>query len=926
MNDHLTRTPLVLVPANSTPDEKGAFLERIAAALLRKQRYKVTERVRFTGMEIDLLAEHKDTRQRAFVECKFVRDPLSANVIDLLRGKALRKGADLAYLFSTAQSGKEARGVIDEITHSVTDVVPRFAFVGPEEIVDSFEDTKGLDLITLMAGRFKGVTSAHLVITPDLPTFWVIEEMVGGLPAKALLLGKDQASLQDKIDLIRTLFINNSIFEGMEINIPLEDSIVDKNSSFSAVLSETVPLVIAADTLIDYRPCRPQDFVGRTELQREVWQFLENVRKNSTDTRILALSGQSGFGKSSILLKLVDRFKNKRWKSKFFLHPVDSRAAKGPLFIATALKVTLESAISNGFLQVGLSQVSVDSSESVLDAPDVVRCLEWARNNSRVIVLFFDQFEEMFYKQQLFPVFEAFKRFAFQVNARKENLVLGFSWRTGITLPDGNPAYHVWHSLAGIRLNLSVGRFLGKESSELVTLFQKALGPRFLNPLRRRLIEQGQGVPWLLKKLCIHVYREITSGVQQHELLERRLNIKAIFDEDLELLTSDKELNCLKYVATNSPVDLNEVIDRFGDEIIRSLFEKKLVVRTGQKYAIYWDIFRDYLIESVIPPIPWTFVPIVPVSMAIRGFKEIQAAGSIDLESLARALGYTQKTTTNIVADLQNLVLIVRNNDRTYSVQQDLVKAGTEDIARYLHDLFGDHIATKAFKEKCSAGEMISIIEFSSLIEEAYSGGGVQPEIARQYARRLNPWLRFSGFLEIDRERIKRPEGELGKDLGVFVDRSSPLKMIGKWLFFGSASPERVVILAQRIADQQAMSRQMIIDESNRNAASDLVSIGLAQWAEDALIPSNELSGAGPLDYNDYLDLICNTARKTEFVTKAMEILKEQPNIDSTELGAILGNKLEKKWADESKKRYGGAAKRWAKFVGNVERYRRLSI
>ena len=190
MNDHLTRTPLVLVPVNSTPDEKGAFLERIAADLLIKQRYRVVRRVRFTGMEIDLLADHKDTRQRAFVECKFVRDPLSANVIDLLRGKALRKGADLSYLFSTAQPGKEARGVIDEITQSVTDIVPRFAFVGPEEIVESFEDTMGLDLITLMAGRFKDITSAHLIITPNLPTFWVLEETVGDCPLRLYFWAK----------------------------------------------------------------------------------------------------------------------------------------------------------------------------------------------------------------------------------------------------------------------------------------------------------------------------------------------------------------------------------------------------------------------------------------------------------------------------------------------------------------------------------------------------------------------------------------------------------------------------------------------------------------------------------------------------------------------------------------------------------------
>ena len=78
----LRTTIHILIPDDWSNDARGNFLEKIAASLLRKQRYKVTERVRFTGMEIDLLADNLDTRQRAFVECKFIRDPFSANVID----------------------------------------------------------------------------------------------------------------------------------------------------------------------------------------------------------------------------------------------------------------------------------------------------------------------------------------------------------------------------------------------------------------------------------------------------------------------------------------------------------------------------------------------------------------------------------------------------------------------------------------------------------------------------------------------------------------------------------------------------------------------------------------------------------------------------------------------------------------------------
>ena len=84
-------------------------------------------------------------------------------------------------------------------------------------------------------------------------------------------------------------------------------------------------------------------------------------------------------------------------------------------------------------------------------------------------------------------------------------------------------------------------------------------------------------------------------------------------------------------------------------------------------------------------------------------------------------------------------------------------------------------------------------------------------------------------------------------------------------------------MLAKKLIDHQEMSRRMITRDSNRNAASDLVSLGLAQWAKDALTPTKALSGEGPLDYNDCLNLICDKARKSEFVARTMEILSKEP-------------------------------------------------
>lgn len=53
-----------LVPKNYTSDQKGKFFEDEIASILRKMGYKVTNRIRFTGMEIDLLADHEYTHDK----------------------------------------------------------------------------------------------------------------------------------------------------------------------------------------------------------------------------------------------------------------------------------------------------------------------------------------------------------------------------------------------------------------------------------------------------------------------------------------------------------------------------------------------------------------------------------------------------------------------------------------------------------------------------------------------------------------------------------------------------------------------------------------------------------------------------------------------------------------------------------------------
>jgi Holliday junction resolvase-like predicted endonuclease len=908
LSQELKKTVRILVPLVWTTDQKGNFLEDVASTLLKRQRYKIIERVRFTGMEIDLVADHIDTHQRAFVECKFVREPFSANVIDLLRGKALRKKVNLAYLFSTAPPGKEAKGVIDELQRDQSDDSPKLAFVGPDQIAEMFADIYGAEPVLPRGHKGASIALATLIITPELPSFWLLEEHSDGIPQRVFIQpvsDEPMVSVERFVEVLR----EHQVCEGLELVFETSSASRLVPSERLQPKEEVITSVAVADSLEDYRPCKPQDFVGRYDMQKKVWDFLRRVREDVTGTRILALSGPSGFGKSSVVLKLSDRFRNKKWSNKFYLFPVDVRSARGPLFVAKALKIALEKAIDDGFIPVDEDTITIESIDSLLQGTSVQAALDALQASRRVLIIFFDQFEELFTKDELLSTFEAFRRLAFEVHSARANLVVGFSWRTGITLSDDNPAYHVWHGLKDLRVDVSA------ESSELVGQFERELSKRLLPPLRRRLLEQGQGLPWLLKKLCIHVYREIRSGTHQEELLSRRLNVRSLFDEDLQPL-AEQQTKCLRYIATNSPADMLKVLDYFDQETVNQLYSNRLIVRAGQKYAVYWDIFRNYLVEGTVPAIPWTYVPTVSFSIALRAFLLLRQEGSSSLSNFAKKLGYAESTTGNIVGDLRNFLFASRDLEGRYSVRGDLVAADNERVAEFVKNQLQEHVVMQNIYDRLVPGQTMTMEEFKHTIRVSYSAANLGPGTVNVYSNRLLPWFKFAGLLESSEDRITRPR-EHGSDFGKLISVRDRYGKTGG-TFMCSASPQRVVNLAQKLISEGSLPGNDVLKEGNRNAASDLVNLGFAVWqAKFLVVAENAFTEPSRVSLDNIFEIVGARALDSRFLQELGVLLKRYPGQSSLEIGRKLAGRLRRNWSDTSTLRYIRAGRRWLHFFSS---------
>ena len=98
--------------------KKGDLLEKIAKELLITHNYEVETQLRNTGVELDLLCQNKaNASKKIYVECKAYGEDnkIQSDVITSLHGIRGIKNYEEAWLISTSELGKDAKGLVKEI-------------------------------------------------------------------------------------------------------------------------------------------------------------------------------------------------------------------------------------------------------------------------------------------------------------------------------------------------------------------------------------------------------------------------------------------------------------------------------------------------------------------------------------------------------------------------------------------------------------------------------------------------------------------------------------------------------------------------------------------------------------------------------------------------------------------------------------------
>ncbi|WP_374930519.1 restriction endonuclease [Serratia marcescens] len=894
----------VATESTDTTKQKGDLFEELVKDLLSAQNYEVAQELRVTGAELDLLCKHKVNSKEIYVECKAQKEKISAPILNKLIGVVNLHDYSEGWIISTSEFGKDALGIVDLIAKKPREKSSQFSFYTPERVISSLTaagiiKTPPIDKASEFLGDEVNLGSWTLLIS-KFGRFWAVYTLNGGAPEGVLLFSASSGKLISDSSTLENISKLEATITDYDLSVGKKDNEVTILPDRVEGITNVVEVQIG-DSWDDYRPARPKDFVGRDDMQKEILSFLSNVKDGKTSTRIFAITGNSGLGKSSLIAKIRDRSKNKHYHKKYFVYAVDIRGAKSPSYITSALLQALKQAQENGFgKKVNLSltdPINHFSSESISEY------LESIKEQDKVICIIFDQFEELYSKPELFNVFKAANSLMLEVAGYKGNLTLGFAWKTDSTTQQDHPAYHMWHTLSDLRKEFKLSLFDSGEISKSITTFEKEFSHKLTPAIRSQITYSCQGFPWLLKKLCINL-RENIKRTGYNEVTSVELDVEKLFTNDLDLLTPS-EKTCLDLIASKAPADWSEIIELSSASDVSQLVNKRMVIKSGDRLNIYWDIFKDYLVTKKLPVIPYNYVPTSDYKTIINIANELDPYHYENSHNISVRAGIKETTMLNIGADLV-MFSIAERNGSSFKLNSSISEKNDDEFLKKIRERLGKH-SFKIALYKRYFGKTVDVNLLIEVLKESLPKAHHSQQTWGVYARRLSRYLHMTGYISQH------------KDSYVIQDKGAIQQAVASWqkrykghqndVFAPNASP----LLVHECLDliQKGASHDQIQSQGCKNALTVLTRFKLISISKKQFDVNKDLISK----YSSPLEAIWSHASKEKCLISCIGKIKKEPKISNIMLAKYISNEYDVNWNDASLKRCGNSLKQWSNWI-----------
>ncbi|MEV0950472.1 restriction endonuclease [Promicromonospora sp. NPDC050249] len=889
------RDPLVIVLAHgdsqsAVNNAKGHLFEDFIARVLSTYGYEEPKRenlnVSESGVELDVVVRHTLDGAEAIVECKAYSSAVSAEKLSAFYGKLAARRLD---------SPGELRGLFVAI--------PRLTSDGAEKarkIQEGDQRFRSLNAVTiwdlLLGKRLIREIQEHDRTFSD-PAVVVHES---GVYTAAVEI--DQASrtgLRIVVDsatgsvsqAARELLAEHAYAQGLPV-LPLRGPAKPVIST-SGHPDPIIVTVTGSSSDFEYqRPASPKYFVGRRKLLGEVDDSI------GSGSKLLVLNAQSGWGKSSLALKIAAHIRSTGGQATV----IDSRTASQGGYVAAVLRKAAVAAETAGLVKLPDNATWATVAGALSSLEESI----WSKDDAPMLV-FFDQFENVFKDPDLT---REFRDLALAATDRKSGLVVGFAWKTDYVDWTENHPYQLRDEIRGRASVITLDPFGAKDVEVILKRLEKAADQKLSREIRQRLREYSQGLPWLLKKLSGHLIGELKSGSTQEQLVNEGLNVQSLFEGDLASL-NPSEAEALRFVARYAPIMAADVTERYTPALVQSLLDQRLVVQVGERLDTYWDIFRDYLNTGSVPIEDSYILRVTPASVA-RLLSVVLSIGRGDaaVSEITERLSTSENVVWNASREMRLLGLASYVPNRVRLLPEIFDASDLEsEIRRRVAAALRRHRAYTVFvdvAEKTSGA--VTAQAFAQRLPGVFPAVEVADRTWSTYARAYISWFEYAG-LAVSSQKGARiaPEGARGKG-SLLTARTIRMDQV----VFPSAPSGPSVAFLIEVAEQGTLP--LPTTAGGRRAMRQLYALGalVVDNASGSIRPTPGLVENGELVPSELFALLRGVPGGKE----VLGAIEANPAVKPAQLGDLVAEAVNATWASGTKEGIGKSFRSWARLAG----------
>lgn len=891
----------VLVMAHGeTPQEeankRGHLFERFVARLLNRYGFEQPRssnlNVTSEGIEIDVTAKHNLTRGRAIAECKAYSRPVKARELTNFYGKLAAERLNEPDTFGLMVVLPRLTPEGEEKARAISSKDANFRYLNADDVAGAMRD---LAMIVDEPSGFTHTSDPALVITDDGEfAATVLLNEVTRSPISIAIWAANGPVPQPTIDLMSSseyaagvpvldIRIPDRLLRTNQIHIP-DGEIPDE---------PLIAVVTGSGSDFEYQlPASPRYFVGRKSLLSRLSDRLD------AGERVLVFNAQSGWGKSSLALKLGEIVSSRGGHALV----LDTRTAGNARYLIEVIRRAAMEAEDSGLLTLPEETAWA----TLTSALRTVGLSRWA-TPSRPLLIFFDQFENVFRDPDLT---RSFRDLAAGIRELSVPFSVGFAWKTDLVGWTENHPYQLRDEIRQMSTVLVIDPFGPTEVSTLLGRLEKRVGFRLVPDLKSRLREYSQGLPWLLKKLSDHILRELGEGVTQEQLLAEALNVQNLFEADLaELDPGEHEV--LRHIARFAPIAASEVTERYAPDLVQSLVNRRLIVQVGERLDTYWDTFRDFLNTGRVPVEDSYILRQSPHQVSRLLPLVIQAGGDAGVPELAQALETSDISIFNTSRDLRLLGLTVHEPNRVRLIDEiwsatDRERALRRRVALALRR----HRGLSAFVtlSERSSGR-VSIAAYGRELRKVFPAVEASEHTWSTYSRALLSWMSYAGLV-LQRGNDFSPALEGYEDSSIrLLDVRSPIRVR---ISVPHEPSGPALDLIRRVGRGETV--RLPQNSQQRDAFRTVIGIGAGVVEPDGnlrltqsdIAPGGEIN---PLALRELLMLLPGGAA-------GLALLERNPQASPAEVGEVIREASGASWKPDTARSLGGHWRGWARAAG----------